>query len=130
MNFTIPTTKEVDITHVRLSVAVRYEEEDMPNDFPFREHDMWNPVIEMATGKIVDWPKGLAHDLHMKVCDQGSYHLVDASGVTVLSIENDYVPNDLIPGEFGDYIEMKIDEDGVITNWPKNPSIDSFMTEH
>lgn len=129
MKVTIPTTQEVDITHVYIVVAVRYEEEDIPNDFPFRKGDVWSPTIELSTGKIVDWPSGVSADFSMKICDQGSYFLLDEKGKTILSIENNYVPNSLIPGEFGDYIKMTIDENGVITNWPKRPSIHEFINE-
>lgn len=124
MKVSIPTT--VDITHVKMEVAVRYDEEDMPNDFPFREGDMWKVLIEIETGKINDWPTGKAGDIYMKVCDQGSYYLLDKDGNAVMSIEDDYVPNELIPGEYGDYIDLKINNKGIITNWPKHPSIIDF----
>lgn len=120
----IPT--EVEITHVRIEVAVRYDEEDIPNDFPLRDGDMWKGTVEINTGKILDWPVGKSGDMYMKVCDEGSYYLLDAEGKEVLSIEGNYVPNNLIPGEFGDYIELNIDKNGIITNWPKRPSLEDF----
>lgn len=129
MKALIPVTKEVDIKMVKVDVAVRYDEEDIPNDFPLRNGDMWSAIIEIDTGKILDWPQGKTGEMYMKVCDQGSYFLLDEGGNTVLSIEDDYVPNGLIPGEYGDYIDLKIDENGVITNWKKHPSIADFIKE-
>jgi len=117
MKRVIAILKEVDIKKVRVSVAVRYDEEDIPNDFPMRSGNMWNATIDIETGKILDWPQGKSGNLHMKVCDEGSYYLLDENDEEVLSIEGDYVPNGLIPGTYGDYIDLKIDSTGTITNW-------------
>jgi len=129
MKTTITVEKEIDIKKVLMNVAVRYEEEDMPNDFPFRKGDMWSILIDVDSGVIEDWPKGKAAEVYMKVCDQGSYYLVDDKNELVASIEEDYVPNYLIPGEYGDYIDLKINEDGKITNWPSKPSFIDFFPE-
>lgn len=129
MKATIKVDKDIDIKFLRLDVAVRYEEQDMPNDYPFRENDQWRPTIEVDTGQIVDWPKGNARDLHMKVVDEGSYYLEDENNEVLLEIEDDYVPNALLPGKYGDYIIISINEDGLITNWPRNPSIEDFIRE-
>jgi hypothetical protein len=43
------------------------------------------------------------------------------------SIEQNYVPHGLIPGEYGDYVSLKINEQGIITNWPKHPDIREFI---
>jgi hypothetical protein len=117
MKRVIVVHKEVDIKKVKVSVAVRYDEEDIPNDFPMRSGNMWNATIDIETGKILDWPQGQSGNLHMKVCDEGSYYLLDENDEEVLSIEGDYVPNGLIPGTYGDYIDLKIDSTGTITNW-------------
>ena len=129
MKTKIKVEKEVDVKRVRMDVAVRYDDEDMPYDFPFRTNDMWLVTIDIDSGQIVDWPKGIAHDLYMKVTDNGSYYLMDDEGNTVASIEDNYVPNSLIPGEYGDYIDLKIDENGIIKNWPKKPSFEDFFPE-
>ncbi len=118
--------KEVEAVWLKLEVAVRYDDEDIPYDFPFRNGNSWAVTIEIDKGRIMSWPKGYKYDLHMKVCDQGNYYLLDDNDEELASIEDDYVPNDLIPGSYGDYIELNINEDGYITNWPKNPSLSSF----
>lgn len=54
----------------------------------------------------------------VKVCDSGSYQLEDDGGEVIGTRDNDYVPNKVIPGEYGDYISLRIDlETGQITNW-------------
>lgn len=108
---------EVDARFVSVQVAVRYGDEDIPNDFPLRDGDMWRGIIDIDAGMILDWPKGEAGRLQMKVCDQGTYELLDAGRNSIAIIEDDYVPNDLLPGEYGDYVDLRIDRDGKITNW-------------
>ena len=117
---------EVDVATIRIQVAVRCDEEDIPNDFPLRKGDMWEATVDVDTGQIKDWPKGKSGDLQMKVCDSGTYTLFDREGKQ-LSERQDYVPNGVVPGEYGDYIDLKINSDGIITNWPKEPDFDSFF---
>lgn len=125
----IPIMKEVELKLVRVQLPVRYDDEDIPYDFPLRSGDMWNADIEINTGKIIDWPEGKTGDMHMKVCDEGTYQLIDDSGDVVLWIEQDYVPNKLIPplDGYGDYIHFIIDGGGIITNWYKEPNVDDFF---
>lgn len=126
MKATIKVKKEIEIKYVQLNVSVRYEDEDMPYDFPFRDNDMWNPLIDIDKGKIVDFEYHERWPLHMKVTDSGSYYLLDENKEVVLKIEDDYVPNSLIPGSYGDYIEINILPDGTIDNWYEKPSIKDF----
>ena len=77
----------------------------------------------------MDWPKGEKRNLEMKICDEGSYYLLDENYETILSIEEDYVPNKLLPGSYGDYLKLHIGENGVISNWYSKPSIEDFLFE-
>jgi hypothetical protein len=129
MKTTILLPTEVELTHVKVEIAVRYDEEDIPNDFPLRVGDMWIATIEIDTGKIIDWPIGKSGDLYMKVCDQGTYRLLDNTGEEITAIEGDYVPNNLIPGQYGDYVDLKINDQGIVTNWHKKPSVVDFFPE-
>ena len=129
MKATIKVKKEVEITMVKVDVAVRYDEKDIPNDFPLRKGDVWSAIINIDEGRVLDWPKGEKRHLSMKVCDEGSYFLLDAEGNTVLSIEQDYVPNALLPGKWGDYIDLHIGENGLISNWYSRPSISDFISD-
>jgi len=110
--------REINIQFVFVRVPVRYGEDDMPKSFPGRMGDMWEARINIDTGWIQHWPQGVAHKLHMKVCDQGCYELQDENQRTIASIDRDYVPS-WIPGEYGDYIIFDIGPDGVIKNWDK-----------
>lgn len=129
MKAKIPTTIEVNITHVLVNLPVRYGEEDIPNDFPLREGDMWNAKIDIDTGKIDGWPQGKTGGFYMKVVDMGTYRLIDINGAIVGEVVEDYVPHGVIPGEYGDYVDFDIDENGVITNWPKHPDIRQFLNQ-
>jgi len=128
MKATVMIKTDIDAKFVSVEMAVRYDEEDIPNDFPLRDGDMCRGLINIDEGRIVDWPHGKEGRLQMKVCDQGSYELFDKDRNSLARIDNDYVPNDLIPGEYGDYVDMKIDTEGKITNW--NPrGLDNFFEE-
>ena len=72
-----------------------------------------------ATGwmRFSAWPK-----------DSGSYTLYSPSGEKI-AFRDDYVPNRLIPGEYGDGIDLDVDADGIIRNWPKRPDLSAFFTD-
>lgn len=129
MKITINRPVEIEVKYVRLVVPVNYGDEDMPNDFPGRdEDDYWTAEIDVDTGRIENWP-GLAHQLFMKVCDEGSYYLLDAAKNEVAKLEDHGVPHGVIPGEDGDYIELKIEHDGTIKNWPKRMRFAAFFAD-
>lgn len=119
---------EVEATEIRMDLAVRYNEDDIPNDFPGRDGDILTLRVEIDTGKIHDFPSNIRRDVFMKVCDQGSYEIYSPEGESLAKIVNDYVPHGLVPGEFGDYVKFKI-EGGVITNWPARPNLNDFFPE-
>lgn len=129
MKVTVKKPVTINIKTIRIIVAVRYGDEDMPFDFPFRNDDTWDISVDVDTGKIMDWPQGVEYDLHMKVCDCGSYWLYDENGEQVGANGEDYAPNTIVPGSYGDYIEMKIAADGTITNWPKKPRVSAFFRD-
>lgn len=129
MKAIIKIEKEVEIKKVKLQVAVRYDDEDIPYDFPLRNGNMWNATIDIDEGRVIDWLKGEKGNLEMEICDEGSYYLLDEDDNVVLSLEQDYVPNKLLPGEYGDYLKLHIDENGLITNWYSKPSIEDFIDE-
>ncbi len=130
LNVTKPVDIEVEC--IRILAPVRYDEEDIPKDFPFRRaanptvkdekhsaksgYDVWDVVVLVDDGRILDWPAGVEADLHMKVTDCGSYYLLGEEGRELAAIHEDYVPG-CIPGSYGDYIEFKIGGDGTVANW-------------
>lgn len=109
---------EVIADNVKIFVPVRYGTEVIPDDFPGRKNDMLMLCVDIDSGVIRDWPKDYGDfELYMKVCDEGSYWIRDKSGEVIHGVETDYVPS-FIPGDYGDYIDLKIDATGKITNWP------------
>ncbi len=85
---------------------------------PCRKGDLWCPVIDLAEGRIVDWPHGTTASIHYKVCDEGIYELLDADG-KVACKRDGYVIKMMCPQEdgYGDYVIMNVGADGVIANW-------------
>lgn len=116
MKITVEKPVEIEVDAMRITLPVRFEEEDIPNDFPMREGDTWKATVEIDTGKIRDWPLGKSGNIFMKVCDSGVYELLD--GEKVIATREDYVPN-CIPQDCGDYVEFEIDESGIIKGWAK-----------
>lgn len=120
---------EIEFTPIRLIVAAcpRYWEDASINGIsdtedgdkmPFHENARWRPVIELETGRVIWWPWGMNADIHYKVCDAVEYWLEDAEGKRV-KWRGEYVPGFLSVGErgYGDYIIMKISEEGIIEGW-------------
>lgn len=132
MKAIIKVEKEVNIKTIVIDIAPRHigdsAYDDMPTDFPLLSKDKktWFARVDVNTGIIYDWPQGEVREMYVKVCDQGIYTLLDENDQELCSIEG-YVPNGLIPGEYGDYIDLKIDANGVITNWPKHPDLSAFF---
>lgn len=135
MKVTVNIKKEVELKTLVVKAYVRYYEdaivngvEDIEGDLmPCIEGDVWCPIIDIDSGVITNWTKGVTADVHYKVCDAGCYYLQDVDGNTVLSIENDYVPKMMCPKErgYGDYIIMDIDENGKIANFKQ--TLDGFV---
>lgn len=129
MDFTYTKKVTEQARFLKLDVAVRYDEEDMPNDAPLRDGDSWRATIDLDEKRIVDWPTGETLSFtDMKICDEGRYELLNGEMIS-LAIRNDYVPNQLLPGAYGDYLSLTIDENGYITNWLKSANLDDFNTD-
>lgn len=118
----------VNISKILISIPVKYGEDDIPDDFPLRNGENWSAMVNVDTGEIEDFPLGIEASFFMKVTDRGIYKIFDDFGTEVSSIVQDYVPHGVIPGEYGDYVHLKISK-GIITNWPKNPDFSEFFEE-
>lgn len=126
MKFERKQVVEYDVEKIRCMMGVRYWEdatvngvEDTEGDkIPLRKGDTWDITIDIESGTIENWTKGVTASVHYKVCDAGAYQLIDYSG-EVVAEEEYYVPNFLAPkgGGYGDYIIMNIDENGYIDGW-------------
>lgn len=123
----ITATKQVNVQYIKLSVPVRYDDEDMPYDFPLRDGDIWEATINIDNNQIENWPQGQSGKFSMKVCDEGSYFLLNENKEVIAEIIENYVPNNVIPGKYGDYVNMNIDETGKIVNMPTKLNFDQFF---
>lgn len=113
--------------YIEVDAGVRYwddaslnGEPDTEGKIPFRKNDGWCPIIELATGQILDWPNGIEAKIHYKVCDSGLYWLLDQNKNRIAEWKGHYVPNDVLcpkANGYGDYIIMEIGKDGKILNW-------------
>lgn len=139
IEFTETVTKEFDAKFIRVSANVRYWDDaeingvtDENGDLtPFRSGDLWMPLIDIDSGIVEDWPVGMTAKFHFKVCDAGSYFLLDEHKNIVASIDNNYVPSGLCHGDrgFGDYIIFSVAENGEIVNYKNSIDIDDWIDE-
>ena len=130
MKIKIPFHETVEVSTVEIILPLRGEE-DIPNDFPLRRGDLWSALVDIGTGRILDWPdvpKFRKCRLGMKVCLEGTYRLLAKDGTLVAEMVNDYVPNGLVPGLYDTYVTLLIKR-GVITNWPKRPDVRRFFKD-
>lgn len=133
MKITLKIEKEFDVKFLDVNAGVRYWENGIVDGvedthgylIPCKEGDRWCPIIEIETGKIINWEQGKIAEVHYKVCDDGIYILRDQDKSAIKKIEG-YVIDDLSIGDngYGDYIIMSIDADGKIKDW--NPTLESF----
>lgn len=128
MKFERKIIETVDVTILDIRLPVRYEDEDIPYDAPMRNGEVWHAKIKIDEGIVINWPQGRTLDMYMKVTDSGVYTLYTDELEEVAS-RHDYVPHGLVPGEYGDYVHLVIDENGKITNWPAKISLEDFEEE-
>lgn len=120
--------------YIEVSAAVRYWEDarvdgvtDSGGDIPLRNGENWEPVINLETGFVKDWPLGVTAEVHYKVCDEGEYWLQDAQGQRIAKWKDCYVPNAILCPKgngYGDYIIFNISASSQIENW-RQPGIDA-----
>jgi len=106
------------------NISPNYEEygdlTDLFEDYPELKGDLYDLmlVIEVSTGKVINWPKGYRQDFYnYKLCDGGIYIMLDKNGHVINEYQG-YVPPCLTREDgFGDYLEFEIDENGFIPDW-------------
>lgn len=132
MKFTVTKPTEIEIASVIIAIPLRYDDDEgMERDFPMRDGDMWTVRVDLATGKIANWPTDKMGDFEVyeKVVDEGTYTLMSLDDQVVATIEQDYVPHGIVPGKYGDYVILKI-HDGTVTNLPKPLDVSTFFPEN
>lgn len=128
MKVTVYKPVELEIHTVKIEVELHDDvSESLPKHL-FNDDGELDLLIEVDTGKVVSWQGSEPVNIHDKVRDNGVYTLFGSDGLEVVKIDNS-VPNNLIPGDYGDYINLEINSDGFVTNWPKYPSVLEFFPE-
>ena len=128
---------EVDVARIHVSAYVRYwedsevngesdvdlyENKDATPNMPCAEKEndewYWCPEIDVETGQILNWEKGVTASIHYKVCDEFACTIYDVNNEEV-GHYYEYVPSFMCPASegCGDYIMMNINEDGFIEDW-------------
>jgi len=113
--------------YVEVSFYV-WEEDSIYSDLKdIRKSDSLDFVIRISDGKIINYPLKIDYLVFEKVVDRGTYTLLDENQNKIIKM-NSYVPNKLLPPKdgYGDYVEFKINSEGLITNWFENPKLWEF----
>ena len=133
---------EIDVKHLFVKARVRYPEDSTLRNLP--EYDWieddanqpkmpcmgyiecnritsswhWCPVIELETGRIINWTQGVCASISYKVCDEFECYITDSDDQIVVKYEG-YVPSFMAIDDegYGDYVYLTINEDGYIENW-------------
>lgn len=95
-----------------------YDEENKQFDF----------TISLDDAKIYGWNYDVNFRLRAKVCDSGTYILLDEEKKPLLQIDG-YVPDGVIPPleyNWGDYVDFYISPRGKVLNWPDSPDLMAF----
>jgi len=76
-------------------------------------------VIDLETKKILNWTIKEKWNCKIKTKDSGSYYIFDKY-MNFLTGYSGYVPEIMPTEHCGDYVELEVNADGVITNWDKD----------
>ena len=133
MKITINKPTEFEAVYLEVDAGVRYWNDGYINgmeDTDCEETDgspqmrgnnwRWRPLIDIETGRIVNWSQGTTANVHYKVCDDFYCDILDGNKNVITSYDG-YVPKIMCPADegYGDYIIMNIDENGFIQGWEK-----------
>lgn len=141
MKVKLKVFKEFDIKYIEADFGVRYFEDATVNGVEDNEENIkmpcvvddngekrWKIKVDIDNGQIVNWNKGTVAQTYYKVCDDGNYNLLDTNGDVIKEISS-YVPDifAIYDEGFGDYVYIKIDENGFIEDWQCTPEDISDM---
>jgi len=89
------------------------------NNIPCKFGVTWCPVIEIDTGRIINWKKGTTASIHYKLPGALGYEVADEYEEIIVDTIVSSVPKTLSIGtnSYKNTIIMDIDENGVIANW-------------
>lgn len=81
---------------------------------------VFSPIIDLSSGRIVNWANGVSANISEKVLGDGKYYLLNRKKQRVLEYADSYVPNDYAAhggNGYGDYVFLDIDSNGNIANY-------------
>lgn len=126
MKFTITRPVEMEISRIRIDCP--YDEDDEVPSYVRENCNNFQCFINLESG-VMSYPKNIGPaTVHIKAVDRGTYTLIGNDGCYVAELQ-DYVPHGVVPGSYGDYIELEIDEHNKVTNWPKQIDVSEFFKE-
>ena len=128
----LPYDKGDELFTIRNAYGENLSEFDF-EDLPVydEENKQFDFTINLSDSKICDWNEVIGYRIWAKVCNSGTYILLDENKEPLLQIAG-YVPEGVIPPLdhcWGDYVEFCISDDGTVTNWPENPDLMIFASE-
>lgn len=136
MKLKMKIEKEFDVKFLKVMAGIRYAEDVNVNgepceelkEIPLHDGEHWQAMIDVDAGVILNWPKNTTAKFYSKVCDNGTYAILDANKQEIKKYEG-YVPDCLAIDDsgYGDYIIITVDENGKIKNW--NPTFDEFQND-
>ena len=128
--------KEFDVKFLAVTAGICYAKNVEINgvaceelqEIPLHSGKYWQCVIDVDTGVIQDWPKGITAKFCSKVCDDGTYSIFDANKQVIKTYDG-YVPECLAIDDsgYGDYIIITVDKNGKIKDW--EPSFEEFQDD-
>lgn len=134
MKVELTVKKEFEVVYLLAEIGARYWEDASVNGkedvqgklIPCRDGESWKPLIDLSTGKIVNWEIGKTASIHYKSCDNNLFKLLDKDKNIITSKEG-YVINMMCPAErgYGDYVIMNIDASGMIQDF--EPDLEEFQ---
>ena len=133
LQISIPYDKEDELISFDDGVMTELEcDEEYTPPMLNAEDQLLEFVIDLKEGKMLNWNyEGGYLRMWAKVCDGGTYTLLDSEKKPIWQIRG-YVPNKLIPpfeNGYGDYIELAIEADGKVVDWPAMPDFSDFVAD-
>lgn len=116
MIISAPVMTELEVEYIKIDIPIRYTE-DLPEDLPGFDGEIWGAIISLVDGAIRNWPKnfGSAVEVFQKITDGGNWTLLDKQFKSIAT-RSWYAP-EFFPGGNSDYIDIRINEKGVIERW-------------
>lgn len=129
----IPYDKNDELITFDNGVMIELEcDEDFSPPMLNKETSFLEFTIDLKECKALNWNYENGYlRMWAKVRDSGIYTLLNSAKEPIWQIKG-YVPNKLIPPfekGYGDYIELEIEENATVANWPKSLDFTDFIEE-